>query len=159
MNLCSWIVCERGGRWVPALRMAIARDREENSPRHRLREVRHLAELATELADRPASIVAVDVHRGNFADALTWLADAQHVFPSARSIALCDRSIHSLEIEAALREAGAAEVVASPRQLKHLLHFARRHAESVAEHAATMIESDSISLTARAWASLPWQDA
>jgi hypothetical protein len=55
----------------------------------------------------------------------------------------------------ALREAGAIDVVFSPRHLGPLIKLGRRHAASVLRrHVSNDIE---LSFTVRAWAALPWQ--
>ena len=159
MSGCIWIVCERGGRWAPTLRLLLEYEAANGNPRHRPREVRHLAELSTILAERPVAIAAVEVHRGNFAEALAWFASAERDFPLVRCIALCDRAIAANEYTDALREAGAWEFTSSPRQLRAILQFGQRHAAMVAEHASVAEADDTLSLTARTWASLPWQDA
>ena len=156
MNSCSWIFCERGGRWTPAMRLILENDR---TARHRVREVRHLGELAAEVATRPASIVAIEVPPGNFAESLDWLAQAARDYPRAGCVVLCDREIQSPSVAVALREAGALEIASSPRRLRSLVELGLCHAEAVADRVTLAAGSDTLSLTAPAWASPPWQDA
>ena len=156
MNSCSWIVCERGGRWTPALRLILENDR---TARHRVREVRHLGELAAEVTTRPASIVAIEVHPGNFAEALDWLTQAGRDYPRAGCVVLCDREIKSPIVAVALREAGALEVASSPRRLRPLMELGHRHAEAVARRFTLAAGGDPPLLTARPRGSPPLQDA
>jgi len=161
MNGTTWIICERGGRWTPALRLALER-RGSGRPRWRIREVRQLAELTAELAARPAAIAAMEVHRGNLADALHWLASATREFPAARCVAFVDRGLagerHWAHVCDALREAGASEVADSPRRLHTVLELGWRHSAAIASQFAAR-KTDNLSLAEQAWTALPWQDA
>jgi len=165
---CEWIVCERSNRWAAALRMAIGRDAAAGGPRRRLREVRRLAELTAELAQRPASFVAIEIHRNNLGEALEWLAAARQ-YPLTRCVALVDRSLPSTvaslapsgpaterEIRAALREAGALDVAESSRGLHAVLELGRRHA-AVVSAAQQAVPGNDLPLEDRVWAALPWQ--
>jgi hypothetical protein len=143
------IVCERTCRWASALRMAML---AAGGP-CRLRETRRLAELGAELAERPASIAAIEVHRENFATVLDWLPKARQQFTGARFVALTDRSLAEdrLTVADVLMEAGVDALAASPRRLHTVLNLVRQQAKSPA------IVDESEPLTARVWASLPWQ--
>jgi hypothetical protein len=170
MPQCDWIICERSNRWVAALRLALDRDTAACGMAYRLREVRRLDELAPELARRPASLVAVEVHLRNLSAALTWLATVEPQFPRARCLALVDGSLSASQPSVrphhnaplrdacdALREAGALEVAESPRRLQPLLALARRHALATSEHDARIAENRPFAQ--RVWATLPWQEA
>lgn len=148
-NPVEWIVCERTNRWVSALRMALA----NGDGAFRIRELRRTAELDGELAERPETIIALEVRRDNFAELVAWLAAARKRHLHARSVALVDRSIdsHVVEVGDVLVEAGAAAVATSPRQLSSVLALARRHAETMGKSA------ENSSLLAGTWAALPWQ--
>ena len=149
INPVEWIVCERTSRWASALRMALARGEMP----HRLRELRHLAELDAELAARPTALAAIEIHRGNFADLLAWLPTACERHDRARCVALLDRSLAD-NLDAAcdaLVEAGAPAIATSPRRLDAVIALGTRHAET----ARTIAEN--APLMAQAWASLPWQ--
>ena len=135
IRIVEWIVCERTSRWASALRMAVGLP--SDLP-HRLRELRHLAELDAELAERPTALAAIEVHRGNFADLLAWLpASPRAALPtparsrSARSFALGSRSAKS-----ATRcvEAGAQAIATSPRRLDAIVALAVRHAATARQN-------------------------
>lgn len=157
MSGCDWIVCERTSRWAAALRLALERDGAKSGPHHRIRETRRLSELTAEVLERPACIAAIETHHDNFADVLEWLSTADLRFPAARSVVLVDRSIglsERHETRIALREAGALEVVESPRQLGSLIELGRRPAPT-SKNVAAIAENSP--LVERIWASLPWQ--
>jgi hypothetical protein len=167
---CDWIICEQSNRWAAALRMAAERDTATGGGCYRLREVRRLGELASELARRPASLVAVEVRDKNLGDVLAWLSAAERQFPWARCVALVDRSLSSEnptvgpdsedslhDVCDTLREAGALEVAESPRRLRPLLELARHHAMATAQHQAIVAENVPFAL--QVWATLPWQEA
>jgi hypothetical protein len=153
MSCCEWIVCEHSSRWASALRLALA----SGGTRYRLRETRHLAGLAAELAEQPTSLAAIEVRRGNLADILAWLTTARQTFPRARCVALLDRSLakDAEQVGDALFEAGAQAIAASPRRLDTVLALGQRHAAAVAQHSP--LTDDNLSFTAQVWASLPWQ--
>ena len=170
MTRCDWIICERSNRWAAALRLAGERDTAAGGVCHRFREVRSLSELPPELARQPASLIALEVSERNLIAVLAWLSAALRRFPQLRCVALLDRSLSSAnqsdrsrdknsqrDIAVALREAGAWEVVESPRRLEPLLQFARRHANVAARHDAFLAENRPF--TERVWATLPWQPA
>jgi hypothetical protein len=149
MSRIEIIVCERTSRWASALRIELA---SVNLP-HRLRELRHLAELDAELDERPTALVAVEVRRGNFVELLAWLAAARARHGRARFTALLDHSFadHQGEVGDALVEAGIQAIATSPRRLEALVAFGERHA------AAAQKTDESASLVSQVWASLPWQ--
>ena len=145
------LVCERTSRWASALRMELA----SVDLLHRLRELRHLAELDAELDERPAALVAVEVRRGNFAELLAWLPAARRRHCRARFVALVDHSLldHQCEVGDALVEAGVQASATSPRRLETIVAIGKRHA-------ATAEKTDeSAPLVTQVWASLPWQAA
>lgn len=145
----EWIVLERTNRWASALRMALA----GGDRTLRIRELRHIAELNRELAERPEAVVALEVRRDNFAELVAWLASARKRHALARSVALVDRSIdsHAQEALDVLIEAGAEAIATSPRQLESVIALATRHAEITGK------TERNASPLAAAWASLPWQ--
>lgn len=149
MSRIEWIVCERTSRWASALRISFA----ASGVPFRLREIRHLEELAAELAKRPACLAAIEFDRTNFAAALALLSVIRKKFPDTRTIALLDRSLASefAEVGNAAVEAGAAAVAASPRRLDAILALGERHA------ATERTKGERMPLVARIWATLPWQ--
>jgi hypothetical protein len=167
-NVCDWIVYEQSSRWAAAFRMAFNRSAHRDGCEHRLHELRRLAELSEILTERPAALAAIEVRRDNFRDVLTWLVTNQRHGSASRCVAMVDRSMEQdrgdlttkdptslYEIIDALHEAGAVDVVVSPRRLGPLIELGRRHAARVALEPIRDVTASSI--TARAWASLPWQ--
>jgi hypothetical protein len=167
MSDCDWIICEQSSSWAAAFRTALESDIHSDGCRHRLREVRSLAELSESLAARPASLAAVEVRHANLNDVLPWLAATCNA-GQTQCVAVLDRSLHSdvwkvtalesstlHDVSDALREAGALDVIVSPRHLGSLAELGRRHAVKVAVRST--VETAAPSITARAWASLPWQ--
>jgi hypothetical protein len=166
--VCDWILCETSSRWAAALRMALERHARPDECQHRLHETRSLVELSEYLPQRPGSLALIEVHRANLSDVLIWLTAHDGRCGQPRCVALLDRSLQAdpwdaaaLESDArqdvsdALREAGAVDVLVSPRHLEPLLELGRRHAASMAQQRPGDIAAPS--LTARARASLPWQ--
>ena len=162
----AWIVCEESGRWAAALRVELARQAANGADTPRIFEVRSLLELSTALDEHVAALAFVEVHSDNFGHVLELLTKGR--WPRARFVALFDRSVvgqseeESLTQAAwqtvtnALWEAGAAEVIASPRQLHSALKLAELHSATCAKRAVST--PDLAAIAARAWASLPWQD-
>jgi hypothetical protein len=164
----NWIVCEGSQRWSSALRLRLGKRDPVGKRLHRLVEVRGLAEITPWLSEQPTSLVCIEVDQANFADVLAWLPAARCDFDHARLIALADYSLQPSpwethrearvswqDADAALREAGAAMVVQSPRDLGPLENFGRRHAASVSS--MQLANDPHVPLTAKMWASLPWQ--
>ena len=147
----EWIVCEQTSRWASALRRAL----ESGDTPHRLRELRHLAELDAEFAVRPSALAAIEVDRGNFAQLLAWLPTARERHVHARCVALVDRSLAEEldEICDALVEAGAQAIATSPRRLEAVVGLGTQHAKIAAN---TNVNA---SFVDQVWASLPWQRA
>jgi hypothetical protein len=150
MSYVEWIVCERTSRWAAALRLELS---HRNLP-SRIRETRTLAELDSELAARPNCLAAVEVHRGNFADALAWLSSVRSRYCATLCASLVDRSlVEDLdEVCDVLSEAGVQAIATSPRRLDEVLALGQRHERKLGE-----IDND-LPLTAQVWASLPWQE-
>jgi hypothetical protein len=166
--VCDWVLCETSSRWAAALRMALERRARPDECRHRLHETRSLVELSAYLAQRPDGLALIEVRRANLSDVLIWLTAHDGRCDQTRCVALLDRSLQAdpwdvaaLESDArqdvsdALREAGAVDVVVSSRHLEPTLELGQRHAESTAWRPSDDVAA--LSLTARAWASLPWQ--
>jgi hypothetical protein len=148
MSRAEWIVCERTSRWAAALRLELAQD----DPAPRLRELRHLSELDAEISARPA-IVAIEVHRGNFAAVLHWLSRTRVRQQLTRCAALLDRSLasDSESVIGPLLEAGAVAIAPSPRRLDDVLALERFQSEIAG------ISSPHESVLDQLRASLPWQ--
>jgi hypothetical protein len=157
MTKCEWIICERTGRWAAAFRMALRRDFPSNC-QPRLRELRTLDELTSQLAQQPA-VAMVEVRRGNLAAVLTWVAEIRSTHVETCCLALLDNVSFDREdrgeVTSALRSAGAVEICDSPRQLQHVLAIARRHAQLLQRNVTGPAASESFSDWA--WSLLPWQ--
>ena len=161
----AWIVCEESGHWAAALRVELARHMAAGTISPRIFEVRTLLELSAALNEHVAAIAFVEVRSDNLGQALELLTNGR--WPRTRFVALFDQSVGGPErenrpraawqtIADALWEAGAAEVIASPRQLHSALKLAELHSATCAKRAVST--PDLAAIAARAWASLPWQD-
>ncbi len=168
MSSYEWIVCERRGVWAVGLRMAIARRASGTIGAPRIYEVRSLEGLNERLAAKPDSLALVELHPGNISQVLSWSVKLATLHRQARFIGLVDRSLqspddrygtssstqHSRLVEVLL-EAGAVEIVSSPRQLPRILSTAFKHAEIWETRRRTTGLHQTI--TDWAWSLLPWQ--
>jgi len=165
-----WIICERSGRWAAALRTALARQLPQGTAIALLDEVRTPADLNARLQEFPRSLVLVEVTRTNFDAILQWLADATRRGPDVIAVALLDygfsgRTVlarnanrdNQAEVATALREAGAMDVVLSPRHLQPVLSLGRHFPSKNSRIPARLAADQSIGKWA--WNLLPWQDA
>jgi hypothetical protein len=149
-----WIVCEKSGRWAAALRIALD---QETSIVHgpRILEVRSLAELDAAMNKRSARLGFVEVRPDNLGAVLEILTNGPH--QNVRYVALLDDALAGHQLVAdVLWEAGAAEVIDSPRRMRPVLKFAELTA---AVHTILPARTNELeSIAERAWAALPWQD-
>jgi hypothetical protein len=168
MSSYEWIIYERRGVWAAGLRMAIARRGPGTTGTPRIYEVRSLEGLNERLTAKPDSLALVELHPGNTTQVLSWLARLPTFHCQARFVALVDRSLaspdeanlaspasHSSRVANVLLEAGALEIVFSPRQLPRILATAIKHAELWESRRQTTRLHQS--LTDWAWSLLPWQ--
>jgi hypothetical protein len=167
LKLQTWILCESSSRWATALRTAFARWRSDQiAPR--LFEVRDLPDFKGYVNDQPYDLALVEVGKSNLADVLGVLAG--HSSPECRFVALIDNTLYGVQVDDVasrdfgpqriadvLWEAGATEVVESPRQLRGLLALGNLVAAAAATSGGGSAESQSIADWA--WSRLPWQDA
>lgn len=167
----EWIVCELTRRWAAALRIAIARAPRWPRGKPRLVEVRQLALLTERLEARPDGLALVEARRANFAQTLQWLAVTRRWFREAQLVALIDRDLIVRANARAslclpmdrpsaadvLQEAGAHEVVISPRQLHPV--FALDERRMTIPTAPRGAQPSDVPIADWVWASLPWQDA
>jgi hypothetical protein len=149
-----WIVCEKSGRWAAALRVALGRDRAI-SLAPRILEVRNLAEFDAAMHNQKAPLGFVEVRPDNLGAVLELLTNSS--LQNVRYVVLLDDALtgHPLVADV-LWEAGAAEVIDSPRRMHPALKFAERTAAVQTTLSAHTNELESIA--ERAWAALPWQD-
>jgi hypothetical protein len=154
-----WIICERSSRWAAALRTALERQSTRDAATTPLDEVRNLADLSARLDEFPSSLVLVEVTLKNFDATLAWLAETIRRNPQVKAAVLLDHDFcgNQAEAAAALREAGAAEVVLSPRQLQPVLSLGQHFASKTRAAAHSLAANQSIEKWA--WSLLPWQDA
>lgn len=135
MSRLEWVVCERTGHWAAALRTALDRAGWTPALATRLFELRRLDELAARLESHPDAFALVAIERATLGDVLGWLVQMSQTHRQTRFIALLDRDVWESDSSPrrhrrqsaidALREAGASDVVTSPRQLHGLLELAR----------------------------------
>jgi hypothetical protein len=153
-----WIVCERSNRWAAAVRIALARQSPRDAVPQSLDEVRNLADLTTRLHEFPTSLVLLEVTLKNFDATLAWLSETTRRSSHMRAAALLDHgfSDNRVEVATALREAGAAEVVLSPRQMQPVLSLGHHFASKTRDAALPLTADQSIEKWA--WGLLPWQD-
>jgi hypothetical protein len=163
-----WLVCETTGRWAAALRLAITRKVHEVSPKlspRHVREFRVLAELEAVLQQGSFSHAFVEVRRENLGAVLDLLSSQRH--KDMPLVALLDESVgHDLNSNSstagnqapiidALFEAGATDVIKTPRQIGRFL------AAAAHQYRASSCLGDKAreySITELAWNALPWQD-
>lgn len=136
------IVCERKATWATRLRGQLPREIA-------ICQLRVLGEVSAELALSPASFLVVEVTEAQFAAVLQMLAELGRTFPLARAAAVGERKAERLRD--GLREAGAVDLITSPRSANVIAGLARRHLERAPQPRQTM--------ATRIWESLPWQDA
>ena len=136
------IVCEKTGRWAVAFRRALFR---QGVP---LKESRSLVGCGRELAQRPASVVAVEVTADNLEAAVSALIDWSRSFPGSRIVAVGDSQVASAAL--LLREAGAIAVLTSAREVPSVIPLVQRHIANV--------PAADLPLEQAAWASLPWSN-
>jgi hypothetical protein len=165
MTATEWIVCERSSRWTAAIRTALARQARPPLGAISLREVRSLADLNARISDRPNNLVLLEVAFANLDEVLAWMAESMRSSRNAHVVALLDTDLaqpcrvgafgapHAWQdVVDAVQEAGALEVVQSPRHLHHVLRSFRKlmiaHPPSQSGH----------SLESWACGLLPWQD-
>jgi hypothetical protein len=112
------IVCERSGKWAVAMR------RSSQIGSCRVYETRSPEECRDEVQASPASLVAVEATTANFEDILDWLAELRRDFPLCHVVVLGHRGLQRGQW--LLREAGAAHVVHSPRDVDAVIRIASR---------------------------------
>lgn len=162
-----WLVCERTGRSAAALRIAVARDaarRRNDRNIHRIKEFRGLRELSESLPNDHPAIALVEVGEENLADVVEFLS-GQHN-KHLRFVALKDESLRKSAdntklivpdrdfVSNTLFEAGAVDILETPRQISRLLPLAARLAQ--ADSCFSKSPRD-YSIAEMAKLALPWQ--
>jgi hypothetical protein len=152
-----WIICERSTRWAAALRMSLMLDSRLNGNSMRIHEVRSLPELTECLTNQPTSVVLIEVSPNNLEATLAWLAATTGREKHVTAVALLDFDGADVMADA-LREAGAMEVLQSPRQIRPVVTLGELHARRCQASAYGCPRSEP-SIESWAWSLLPWQDA
>lgn len=143
MPVARCILCERTGTWAIALRPAL------QQLGHRVYETRSLDACWDEIAASPASLAGIEVTTDTLEQVVAWMCRLRTAFASARVIALGHRGLECCQW--VLREAGAAHVVYSPREIPEVVRLVQRHLGAAPERDATDRE--------QIWQRLPWSDA
>lgn len=138
------IVCEKTGSWAAAIR------REPGNRGLLIRETRSLADCWVEVAVSPESLVAVEATRANLATLVSGLLQLSRQHPHARAVVLAARSMRRCEW--IVREASAAHVLFSTRQIGILVRLAHRHLTE-RQRASSQLDED---LRALIFKRLPW---
>jgi hypothetical protein len=163
----SWIICETTGRWAAALRIAIAHPKKHANAKmpRRICEVRSLKHFQSAIGEEPFALGLVEARLENLADIFELLSSERR--PPTPIAALLHDSLErnansengpSIQYQApkdALREAGALEVIDSPRRISELLGLAECLAATSSLLSAAGRQA---SFAERAWAAVPWQD-
>lgn len=147
-NSISLIACEATGRWAAALRRELPRGVS-------LVETRSLSEMWQRLADCPNAVVVLEATPEKIEPTLAALLRIGREFPQALSMVLADRTL--LAWEDAVREAGAAHFINSPRRLPEMGEIVRRRMQSFSESALDAGGEDQ-AIEQRIFATLPWAE-
>lgn len=148
----SWIICEESGRWAAALRVAFNRS-ADIAPR--LIEVRSLLELSNRPTEQTDDLVLIEVGIANVAEVAGFAARLNSQV--APFVALLKDAAEGRRLADLLWEAGAVDVLSSPRELRGLLELHRRLATRSRVGRGPSLEQPS--LTSWAWSMVPWQGA
>lgn len=143
MPAARCILCEHTGAWAIALRPPLQR------LGHRVYETRSLDACWDEVAASPASLVGVEVTADNLEQVLIWMCRLRTTFAAVRIVVLGRRGLEGYQW--LLREAGAAHVVFSPREVPGVVRVVQRHLGAAPDKGASERE--------RVWHRLPWADA
>jgi hypothetical protein len=134
-----FIVCESTSRWTVAMRWGLA-DRKVQ-----VHQTTSLDGCLATLADAAGSVVALEVAMFGVEAALRSIRDLRETFPGSPVIALVDSDC---PYEAILREAGAAHVLASRREIPAAARFVKRCLDKA--------EVQPESYRDRVWSRMPW---
>jgi hypothetical protein len=162
----KWMICEKLHRWTPALRVAFSRLAiAQTAPR--LHEARTLGELSTQSDEHGCDLVLVEADRHNLSEVLQLLAHRRlhaprvvallaDIGPQRHAPASIAGEPTTQAVTNLLWEAGAVEIVESPRQICRLLAL---HNRLVVARASITVDSvEPQSFAEWAWSTLPWQD-
>jgi hypothetical protein len=166
----NWIVCERTRAWAAALRTSLARAGKA-ADGVTIHETRRLNQLTARLHETAADLALIEVTPENIDATLAWLADHQIQPSAAPVVALLDYAFTNtlrpsqpgdhetcLAVTDVLREAGAADVVLSPRELEPVVKLGMQRLPQKSP-ARLSRPADNESIEQWALHQLPWQDA
>jgi hypothetical protein len=115
-------------------------------------ETRSLAELDTQIEDAPSAFVFLEVTVENLAAVIARLGSAIRSGGHCQVVALLESNL--TEYCDLLREAGAIDVVRSPRELRHAVPLALLHTQV---QRPMRCSGDDQSIEEWAMSLLPWQ--
>jgi len=136
------IVCERTNQWAVALRWALS------GSGIRVYETRRWTDCWQELASSPSTLLALELRRTNLAEIVRGLVESHRCYPQSGAVVLARRELR--DCEWILREAGALQVIFSPRDLSSVVRLAHHFCEQPSPPAA--------SFHAWVWDRMPWKD-
>jgi hypothetical protein len=137
-----FIICEKTGQWVMALRWAAG-----NLPL-RIYETRSLWDCRQELREFPASFLVLEATTANLEGVVQLVGEVHQNYWRARAVVLAERNLSGWE--ALLREAGALHVAFSPRKLDSIARMAHRHLPAIVQ--------PQVSLGDAVRSRMPWRD-
>jgi hypothetical protein len=135
-----WLICEKTGSWAAALRWAS----DVGAPR--LHETRSLVDCREELQRWPASFLVLEATSTGAESVVRLVDELKRSFSRSSAVVVAERQLAPWE--GLLREAGAIEVVFSPRRLHLIAGLAARH--------LARIPRPRQSLRRAIWSRLPW---
>ena len=135
-----WIICEKTGTWAAALRWAAGPDGL------RIYETRSLEHCREELAQFPCSFLSLEATVLNLESVVELLDEVRQSFVEARAMVLAQPDLSFAQD--ILREAGAVDMVFSPRRLDLTVRQAQKHLAAVAQ--------PQLGLRETIWSRLPW---
>lgn len=135
------IVCEKTGKWATSLRMVLS------DLQAKMTETRSLMDLLQSVEACPTALVAMELSALRFEAQLCCLLELARRYPRTQTIVLAERGMRHYEL--AVREAGAAHFLCSPRSLLAVGRLIRRHMSyGVQEQTSDLHQS--------LWNRLPW---
>jgi hypothetical protein len=137
-----FIICEKSGKWVMALRWSAAQ-----LPM-RLYETRTLWDCRHELLQFPASFLVLEATTANLDGVVQLLTEVRQMHTRARAIVVTDRELECWED--LLREAGALHVAYSPRRFDAITRMAISHLPAIV--------LPDVSLLDEFRSRMPWKD-
>jgi hypothetical protein len=139
--------------------MELALRRDQAAYAGEIHEVRSLPELMAQLKIGPSSLLLIEATPENLEAVLSTLAEAVRLKSCLTAVALLDCPSSDRDIlSAVLREAGACDIIHSPRHIRHVVSLGQGQASNYAASAAQRPELGS-AFEDWSWSLLPWQAA